>query len=388
MVRGDVYTGVNVEIASPAQTPLGRRCGDMDSPFVRFLPAPSPKGKDYSSAAAPREESENTGLQRPPLPKARGKAAKAPLGAAVPRAGQLRHGALRNSPLATTGAMAAALRELAERGEEWGADGWSTEWSREKELEHTRAIARKVKTPTPPALMNKLNVFIGAGLPAAQSATAQAPKALAAADWEALPAGTQLSVWWEGNQEYFDCTIMDWHVQVGGDGKLFYTHRCEYESGTFDHDLSRVCFDVIEVAACNTHRYPTGGDATPRADGGLKRSALNGSTPKMSLNYEALSPRRRWLAQQELQYARPVPLRVPAPRRTCHTAPISMHAASVCLVSTGYKSLPRISSRRTLRRRHPTLRNSAGASPCGAYASQASRRRAPHRAPCAPHRAR
>ena len=325
-MRGDVVTGlgVSVEIASPAQTPLQRRCGDFDSPFVRFLPAPSPNGKDTPSAASLGEESENAGLQRPPLPKERGRAAHAPVGAAVPRAGPLRpHAALRNSPLATTSAMAAALRELSERGEEWGVDGWSTEWSREKELEHTRAIARKVKTPTPPALMNKLNVFIGAGLPAAQTATAQAPKALAAPDWEALPAGTRLSIWWEGNQEYFDCTISDWHVQVGGDGKLFYTHRCEYESGTFDHDLSRVSFDVIEVAACNTHRRPTGGEtarATPRADGGLKRSALNGSTPMMSLNYAPLSPRRRWLAQQELQYARPAALRActRAARSTCH----------------------------------------------------------------------
>ena len=45
-------------------------------------------------------------------------------------------------------------------------------------------------------------------------------RALAAADWEALPAGTRLSVWWAGNDEYFECTILDWHVVVGEDGSL------------------------------------------------------------------------------------------------------------------------------------------------------------------------
>ena len=79
---------------------------------------------------------------------------------------------------------------------------------------------------TPPQLANKyiqLNVFLGAGLPA----PAQAPKALAAPDWEALPAGTKLRVWWAGDEEYHDCTIKDWHVAVREDGELFYTHRCE-----------------------------------------------------------------------------------------------------------------------------------------------------------------
>ena len=63
-----------------------------------------------------------------------------------------------------------------------------------------------------------------------------------------------------GNDEYFECTIKDWHVAVGGDGQLFYTHRCEYEGGTFDHDLSKATFEVIEVAQAKTAR-PTGGMA-------------------------------------------------------------------------------------------------------------------------------
>ena len=48
----------------------------------------------------------------------------------------------------------------------------------------------------------------------------------AAADWEALPAGTRLRVWWAGSGEAFECTIRDWHVAVLKGGKLFYTHRC------------------------------------------------------------------------------------------------------------------------------------------------------------------
>ena len=91
-------------------------------------------------------------------------------------------------------------------------------------MELTRRIASKVKSPTPPQLSNQLNVFLGGGMPT----TVQAPKTLAAPDWEALPAGTRLAVYWEGNQESYECTIKDWHVAVAPDGRLFYTHRCEY----------------------------------------------------------------------------------------------------------------------------------------------------------------
>ena len=105
-------------------------------------------------------------------------------------------------------------------------------------------------------------------------------------------------MWWAGTEEYYDCTIKDWHVAVGEHGQLFYTHRCEYDGGTFDHDLSKASFEVIEVAACNTQRRLAG---TPREQegAGLKRTALNGMTPVMSLNYAPLSPHRKWLMQQE-----------------------------------------------------------------------------------------
>jgi len=101
-------------------------------------------------------------------------------------------------------------------------------------------------------------------------------------------------VWWAGNEEYFECTIKDWHVAVGAEGSLFYTHRCEYDGGTFDHDLSRATFEVIEVKQARSPQASQG-------EGALQRSPLSGSPPKSGLNFMPLSPRRRWLAKQESQ---------------------------------------------------------------------------------------
>ena len=72
--------------------------------------------------------------------------------------------------------LEAAMRELEDRGEEWHDDSTGG-WNREKELKHTRTIAKKVKSPTPPQLSNQLNVFIGGSLPApVQAPTTMAPR--------------------------------------------------------------------------------------------------------------------------------------------------------------------------------------------------------------------
>lgn len=197
---------------------------------------------------------------------------------------------------------------------------------KERELARTRALAAKIKKgPQPPS-----NIFLPrAGLN--DGSADDEEEALISTDWEALPAGTQISVWWEGNQESFECTIRDWHVAVGADGKLFYTHRCEYDGGTFDHDLSKCHFEVLESAPCHavlkTHsgetpragpRFSLGADAPVGNDGGLPltdrsdEGYVKGRTPdKMAEgsldgsffanNFEELTPKRRWLAKQEAQ---------------------------------------------------------------------------------------
>lgn len=303
--RQPSYVSTSVDLSSPAGPPPRPTIGDMDSPFVRFLPAPSPCVEAASNVKAFAVEA--TSIEN--VSKQGGVRASKPA-----QKQQLAGGRSKLSQMGTSAEMLAALQELEDRGEEWGDVGWS----REKELEHTRTIARKLKTASPPQPTKSLdlkNVFLGAGLPAA----IKAPKACAAPEWEALPAGTRLSVWWEGTGESFECTILNWHVAVGADGRLFYTHRCEYEMGCFDHDLSKASFEVIEVAACNamhTARYPGGAltvrlaAATPKMQlPDLKSSALNGSTPQYGHHYSELSPRRKWLAKQEklLQVRRDLP---------------------------------------------------------------------------------
>lgn len=160
---------------------------------------------------------------------------------------------------------------------------------REKQkIERALAVAEKVKRPTPPS-----NIFLGVA-----AATPEPQKSLAAPDWEALPVGTVIRVWWEGNNEAFECTILDWHVAVGADGHFFYTHRCEYESGTFDHDLSSCAFEVIEFPIKE-------GDepAAPSSALSLSARAESGATPKNPGLTDDLTPKRRWLARQEAQLA-------------------------------------------------------------------------------------
>lgn len=203
---------------------------------------------------------------------------------------------------------------------------------KERELQRTRALAAKIKRgPQPPS-----NVF----LPRVDDSAEDEDTALISTDWEALPAGTKISVWWEGNQESFECTIRDWHVAVGKDGKLFYTHRCEYDGGTFDHDLSKCDFEVVEVAPDQVATLVTHSGDTPRGgprfalgadapiDGAAGGSGATGGgaplTDRSDLgyvpespsaaaklggdddaifanNFEELTPKRRWLAKQEAQ---------------------------------------------------------------------------------------
>lgn len=198
---------------------------------------------------------------------------------------------------------------------------------KERDLVRTRALAAKIKKgPQPPA-----NVFLPPrSLLHDEDLKDEEDVALISTDWEALPTGTRISVWWEGNQEAFECTIRDWHVAVGADGKIFYTHRCEYDGGTFDHDLSKCHFDVLEGAPCHdavftTHsgdtpragpRFslgadaPVGNDGAPLSDrsdeGYIKgytpaKAADPDADPVFANNFEELTPKRRWLAKQEAQ---------------------------------------------------------------------------------------
>ena len=154
-----------------------------------------------------------------------------------PRIGRKEQMAIFSSPKPTR-AMVAALMEMKpnERGGRMLdiADLADTpsKWNREMELRRTKRLAKEIiKKPPPPT-------------PAA--AGDDVPQA--APDFEALPSGTRLRVWWEGSCDYFECIILNWRVAIGEDGDLFYTHRCQYDGGIFDHDLSKASFEVIDVA--------------------------------------------------------------------------------------------------------------------------------------------
>ena len=63
-----------------------------------------------------------------------------------------------------------------------------------------------------------------------------------------LPRGTQLQVWWSGCSEAYECTVVGGHsAQNLSTGLTTYLHRCEYEGGTFEHDLSEVAFEPLVV---------------------------------------------------------------------------------------------------------------------------------------------
>ena len=156
--------------------------------------------------------------------------------------------------------------------------------NKKSDLAQLADLIKRIKQPTAPS-----NVFLPVAAITHRQQTGEEPdaKMYAAPDWEALPAGTRLNVWWEGHAEYFECIIRDWHVAVGEGGRLFYTHRCEYEYGTYDHDLSTQSFEVLEVA-------PLGQEA---AAGALSAAAGDGA-PSTAAD-ATVTPKRRWLAKQE-----------------------------------------------------------------------------------------
>ena len=63
----------------------------------------------------------------------------------------------------------------------------------------------------------------------------------------ALSAGTRLNVWWSGEEEPFECTVAEWRLISAeqSDQAAVYIHRCEYEGGSIDHDLTQIVFEIV-----------------------------------------------------------------------------------------------------------------------------------------------
>lgn len=158
-------------------------------------------------------------------------------------------------------------------------------WKRKHELARIKRLYPSIKQPPPPT-------------PAKPSESQPS----AAPEWEALPSGTRLRVWWEGSGEYYECTILNWRVAVGDDGALFYTHRCLYDSGIFDHDLAKAEFEVLDVAHAWMHADDEDEEGMGASDIIELGALADGGAPSYGTNVdgiEELSPRRKWLAMQE-----------------------------------------------------------------------------------------
>ena len=145
--------------------------------------------------------------------------------------------------------------------------------SKQMAMKRMAELAKAVKKPAPPT-----------------------PEKMPAPDFEALPSGTRLRVWWEGSQEYYECTILNWRVAISEDGSLFYTHRCRYEGGTFDHDLAKADFEVIDVESAWTFDAD---DDEGECLAGEEEEDVVEAAATTGPDGELLSPRRRWLAKQE-----------------------------------------------------------------------------------------
>lgn len=63
--------------------------------------------------------------------------------------------------------------------------------------------------------------------------------AATAAGFKVLQVDTEVSVYWEGCDEWFETRVLG-HAASTADGKLKFVHRCEYPGGTMEHDLSEV----------------------------------------------------------------------------------------------------------------------------------------------------
>lgn len=62
----------------------------------------------------------------------------------------------------------------------------------------------------------------------------------------ALPAGTQLRVWWNSADEYYTCRVVEWRFVHGiGSGGYTMIHRCDYDGGVLEHDLTKESFEIV-----------------------------------------------------------------------------------------------------------------------------------------------
>ncbi|KOO20901.1 hypothetical protein Ctob_001416 [Chrysochromulina tobinii] len=218
-----------------------------DSPFVFFRAPPLPRGTFGFPKASPRA---------------------APANAAA--------GGSELASEAVEGAVT-AVREQSD----WNGK-LREHWNRKLEMERIKGLCEAIKQPPMPTPDT-----VGSPLPAA--------------DWEALPEGTRLKVWWEGSDEWFECTVLNWRVAIGEGGELFYTHRCLYDGGIFDHDLAKCDFEVLDVG----HAWMFGADDSEASDDEEEALLAEGAAYGTNVDgVDELSPRRKWLIKQEAKLKR------------------------------------------------------------------------------------
>ena len=260
-----------------------------DSPFVFFRAPPLPRGTFGFPKASPRAAPTNAAaggselastpscweiapaiakaasmLDHPTTRRAEGPAARRPsrLSRAI---GEADEGAV------------TAVREQSD----WNGK-LREHWNRKLEMERIKGLCEAIKQPPMPTPDT-----VGSPLPAA--------------DWEALPEGTRLKVWWEGSDEWFECTVLNWRVAIGEGGELFYTHRCLYDGGIFDHDLAKCDFEVLDVG----HAWMFGADDSEASDDEEEALLAEGAAYGTNVDgVDELSPRRKWLIKQEAKLKR------------------------------------------------------------------------------------
>ena len=106
--------------------------------------------------------------------------------------------------------------------------------------------------------------------------------------WERLQAGTRLRVWWDGSEEYFPCVMLGFRVAYNDDREVVYTHRCQYENGVIEHDLSKTEFEVCDEEVDGLE-----------VDGPQGGVGIDHEVPAAIARIHAETPRRRWLSRQE-----------------------------------------------------------------------------------------
>ena len=75
-----------------------------------------------------------------------------------------------------------------------------------------------------------------------------AAEAAAAAGQQCLPVGTTLEVYWTGSDEYYKCKVIGHRAHPALDAATpgQFMHRCEYDDGIVEHDLSTTDYEVIQ----------------------------------------------------------------------------------------------------------------------------------------------